>query len=154
MTVNFRSLAAISIVVTVAFTAMITSARDGTTHYRWLDNRGNPVHSDRPPPKGIDYEVVETGSSIVRQVKGNTGAVPPETTPRVGNRFETVDKNGTGFTKSTSQCQRAKENLAALNGGAEIKVRNSQGELRTLSSQEVTEEAEKANNAIRLHCEE
>ncbi len=44
------------------------SANAGRNYYRWMDERGNPVHSDRPPPKGIDYEVVSTGSSLIRQV--------------------------------------------------------------------------------------
>ena len=53
----------------------------GEVYYKWLDERGNPVHSDRPPAKGIKYEVVSTGSSLIRQVEPEEGAVPRKSNP-------------------------------------------------------------------------
>ena len=63
----------------------------GNTHYRWLNDRGEPVYSDRPPPQGVEYEVMSTTSSFKRAVSAEEGAVPLETESRVGNEFEEID---------------------------------------------------------------
>ncbi len=52
----------------------ILNAAAGEVYYRWVDERGNPTHSDRPPPKGIDYEVITTGSNFKREVDARTHA--------------------------------------------------------------------------------
>ncbi|MBT5005843.1 MAG: DUF4124 domain-containing protein, partial [Halieaceae bacterium] len=45
-----------------------------TIHYRWLNERGFTVYSDRPPPEGVNYEVVSSESNLKRMVDGDTGA--------------------------------------------------------------------------------
>ncbi len=67
----------------ISLLALAHNASAQNVYYRWMDDRGNPVHSDRPPPQGVDYEVVKTGSSTVREVPATAGAVPAETSPRV-----------------------------------------------------------------------
>lgn len=144
------SLAAAALLVLTA--ALSTTA--GTTHYRWLDDRGNPVHSDRPPPKGTDYEVITTGSSLIRKVSGDEGAVPPETAPRVGNEFDQIDMEAPKeVEKNPEYCERARKNLEALENANRIRVRNDQGEMRILSDEEREAEKIKAQDAIADHCE-
>lgn len=144
------SLAAAALLVLTA--ALSTTA--GTTHYRWLDDRGNPVHSDRPPPKGTDYEVITTGSSLIRKVSGDEGAVPPETEPRVGNEFDQIDMEAPKeVEKNPEYCERARKNLEALENANRIRVRNDQGEMRILSDEEREAEKIKAQDAIADHCE-
>ncbi len=130
-----------------------TTASGGNTHYRWIDERGQPVHSDRPPPAGIDYEVISTGSSLVRQVSGDEGAVPAETMPRVGNEFDQVDlAEPEEVEKNPEYCERATKNLEALENATRIRTRNDQGELRYLSEEEREAEIVKSKEAIATHC--
>ena len=130
------------------------SASAGKDYYRWIDERGNPVHSDRPPPKGIDYEVVSTGSSLTRQVSAEEGAVPAETKPRVGNEFERVDTDQMQVVeKNPEYCKRAQDNLATLNTAARIRVRNDQGEFRYLDEKEKEMQRQRARDSIAVHCE-
>ena len=129
------------------------SASAGKNHYRWMDERGNPVHSDRPPPKGIDYEVISTGSNMVREVDGEVGAVPPEVEPTVGNEFEQVNKSKKEPVKNPEYCQRARDNLATLNSAARIRLRNEQGELRYIDEEEKEEQRKRAQETIERHCE-
>ena len=75
----------LAMVTTVFFTV---GSLAGETYYRWFDDRGNPVHSDRPPEGGTDYEVISTKSKLKRVVSGDEGAVPAEITPSAGNQFE------------------------------------------------------------------
>ena len=130
------------------------SAHASSTYYRWQDDRGNPVHSDRPPPAGTPYEVITTGSSLVRQVDAEEGAVPATTEPTVSNDFEPVNTSKTTTKKNPEQCQRARENLQTLNTKARIQVRNDQGELRPLSEEEKEIQRQQAMDVIAVHCDE
>lgn len=128
-------------------------AAAGNTYYRWLDDRGNPVHSDRPPPAGIDYEVVSTGSSLIRQVDGAEGAVPPEVEPRVGNEFDPANTAPPKIEKNPEFCQRARENLETLNRNIRIRMRDENGEYYYLSEEQKAEQKSSAEQAIATHCE-
>ena len=127
----------------------------GTNHYRWTDDRGHPVHSDRPPPKGVDYEVITTGSNLTRQVEAEEGAVPAEVEPRVGNDFEQIDPKAktAAVKKNAEYCQRAKDNLRALDTSARIRVRDENGELRFLNEEEKKTQREDAQAGISNYCE-
>jgi hypothetical protein len=129
------------------------SAASGNDYYRWVDDRGNPVHSDRPPPKGTPYEVVSTGSKLVRQVDPSEGAVPATTEPTVGNDFEQVNTAKPKIQKNPEQCKRAQENLETLNTKVRIQIRNDQGELRPLSEEEKDAQRKQATEAIAVHCD-
>jgi hypothetical protein len=136
----------------LALTGLATSA--GEVHYRWIDDRGRPVHSDRPPPKGVDYEVISTGSSLVRAVEADEGAVPLEITPRVGNDFEQVDtKKVAKIEKNLEYCKRAQENLQTLNSSARIRLRNDQGEYRYIDEEEKEIQRQNAMDTIAVHCD-
>ena len=125
----------------------------GTTHYRWIDDRGHPVHSDRPPPKGVDYEVITTGSGLKRVVTAEEGAVPPEVNPRVGNEFEQVDEDETrGSRKNPEMCARARANVEGLTTSSTVIMRDDQGEERTLSAEEIVAELEKAEAMVSVYC--
>ena len=124
-----------------------------TTYYRWIDSRGNPVHSDRPPPKGVDYEVVSTQSSFTRAVVAEEGAVPAEVEPTVGNEFTPTDNAEAERSKKNSElCQRAQANLEALTTSDIVNMRNSEGEVEQLSPQELQVQRETAKAQIKVYC--
>lgn len=127
----------------------------GSNHYRWLNERGEPVYSDRPPPKGTSYEVISSSSSFKRQVSGDEGAVPLETTPSPGNDFTAVDSSTEGRSeKNAALCERARANLEALTGeSGKITVRNAQGEVRELSAEEKIIERQTAQAQVSVYCE-
>jgi len=133
-------------------TAGITASAAGATYYRWQDDRGNLVHSDRPPPRGTAYEVISTQSSLVRRVGADEGAVPATTQPTVGNDFEQVAKNKEAIKRNPEQCKRARENLDTLNTKVDIQIRNDQGELRPLNEEEKEAQRKQAQATIDVHC--
>jgi hypothetical protein len=150
-----RPLLTCVLIVTMATLALTgPAASAGEVYYRWMDNRGNPVHSDRPPPKGIDYEVVSTGSSLMRPVDAKEGAVPLEIVPRVGNDFEQVDtKKVAKIEKNPEYCIRARENLQALDTFARIRLRNDQGEYHYIDEEEKEIQRQNAMDTIAVHCD-
>lgn len=125
-----------------------------TNYYRWLDSRGHPVHSDRPPPAGINYEVVSTESTFTRVVPAEEGAVPPEVKPTVGNEFTPVDTTDAERSKKNSElCQRARSNLEALTASDTVNIRNSEGEVQQLNLQEIQIQRETTQAQINVYCE-
>jgi len=125
-----------------------------SNHYRWINSRGEPVYSDRPPPKGVDYEVISTQSTLKRVVSGDEGAVPLEVNPSASNDFDPVDSAEEGRSKKNSAlCERAKMNLVALEAPRKATVRNDQGEQRELSPQEREVAKQTAKAQIDAYCD-
>ena len=143
-------LAGLSLVVLVCGSLAVHA---GATYCRWQDDRGNLVHSDRPPPTGTPYEVISTESSLVRHVDADEGAVPATTKPTVGNEFEQSDESKTPPKKNPEQCKIAQENLQTLSTKVRIQIRNDQGELRPLSEEEKEIQRKQAQDTIEAHCE-
>lgn len=135
----------------VLFSTGISQAAE-KTYYRWQDDRGYPVHSDRPPPAGIDYEVVSTKSNMIRQVDGDDGAVPATTQPTASNRFEQVEAKKVEAKKNPEFCSRAQQNLETLETKARISIRDGDGEVRFLSEEEKENERAKARVQIASQC--
>jgi hypothetical protein len=138
--------------MTLALTSLCSNA--GEAHCRWMDERGYPVHRDRPPPKGVDYEVVSAGSSRKRAVSSDEGAVPLETDSGVGNGFTQVDSTeAKRSNKNPEICQRTRTNLEALTSSAKVRVRNEQGEVRFLSPEEMEVQRQTPEAQISVYCE-
>ncbi|MFO7550784.1 MAG: DUF4124 domain-containing protein [Haliea sp.] len=141
-----------SLMVLLAAGSLHVGATD--SYYRWLDSRGNPVHSDRPPPAGTDYEVISTRSGLKRVVPGEQGAVPREVESRVGNEFQPQPKNpDVRVFRNPEICEIAKKNLATLNDFARVQVRNDQGEVVYLGDEDRELRKTEAEAQIKQHCE-
>lgn len=152
MNVNYRSSFAATLLVFLSTST--TPGMADNNHYRWIDDRGNPVYSDRAPPKGVDYEVVSAGSGLKRVVEAEEGAVPPEVEPRVGNEFNQVDSVAAKRSKKNPElCERARNNLEALTSSEQVKVRNDQGEVRLLTPEEMEVQRQTAKAQISVYCD-
>lgn len=122
-------------------------------HYRWIDERGQPVHSDRPPPPGVDYEVIAPGAGLKRPVKANEGAVPLDLEPKVGNEFEPVPTVAQPVPKNPEYCERSRENLWRFENAARVRMRNDQGEVYYVGPEEREARRQEALKAIEVYCE-
>lgn len=141
-----------SLIVLLTAGSLHVGAAD--SYYRWLDNRGNPVHSDRPPPAGVDYEVVSTRSGLKRVVTGEQGAVPREVVPTVSNEFEPVPRVASpSITQNPEICRIARSNLTTVTEFARVETKDSQGNMRYLTEEERLAEITKAEELIGIHCE-
>lgn len=149
------NLAALMLLLALTVGVPAPNADAASTYYRWKDERGRLVVSDRPPnDANIEYEVVSQRSSLVRRVRPGEGAVPPEVTPRPGNRFEQVDTDEPTVEKNPEACARARTNLETLNTSARIRIRDPDtGEFRYLTEEEKVTQRERAEETIQVHCE-
>lgn len=134
---------------------VITPALAGKNYYRWVNERGNVVHSDRPPPKGTDYEVVSTISTQRRQVAADEGAVPAdaETPKKNAEAAPAVPRLEPSIIKDPAKCEAARANLEKLNSKARIRMRNEEGEMYFLTPEQQQQQRQRAQDAIDAHCE-
>jgi hypothetical protein len=142
-----------SVALLLAATSLQAGASD--TFYRWQDERGNPVNSDRPPPAGTPYEIISTESSMVRRV--NSADAPPG---KSGDGGEGEAPNQTVVYRGQSQveknpefCAQARENLATLEVAPRVRLRGDDGEYRYLTDEEREEQKKNARDTIAVHCE-
>ena len=137
--------------VSVIFTILALPVL-GENYYRWIDDKGRPVYSQTPPPKGVDYTVESTTSKAVRKVSGQEGAVPAETAPTVGNEFVQASRAKQEASKNPDACRRAQDNIAAIDRGVQIKMRDQNGDLKVLSEEETAIQRQKALDTAAVHC--
>jgi len=138
-------------------TALLTLSSFGAnadeTVYRWKDDAGNQVNSDRPPRQGTEYEVISTKSSMVREIDSDEGAVPLAGKPTDDLKPKPVATSTPKIEKNPESCARARDNLLQIDSHGRIRLRDEQGEVRYLTQEEKGAEREKALEAIKVFCE-
>lgn len=115
---------------------------DASTTYRWVDDNGNPVLSDRPPEAGIPYTEVGVEAGFKRYPKpvaNETAGQAPESnvsssplssaTGGQSNRVEVVEAQ-------PALCEQAKDNIFKLETFPRMRVRDDDGEVRFMSDEE------------------
>lgn len=132
------------------------AAQASDTVYRWKDNRGNLVVSDRPPEDSrIEYDAVHMGPNAMTRTLTRPGPGAPS--PAGTSRLEAdTDKPGDRVTrveKDPEICRTARDNLQTLDTFARIRTKDENGEYYYLSEEEKEAQREQARELIRVHCE-
>jgi hypothetical protein len=140
-------------IATLALTGSYSSASEVV--YRWNDEAGNQVNSDRPPPQGIPYEVITTKSSMVSAVTAPGSTEPAEKKTQEGAESQPAAVGGIRKgVKNPEYCRQARDNLAALDSDVTIQMRNEKGEMYALSAAEREVQRKKAVDTIKISCDE
>ena len=126
----------------------------GDTYYRWNDASGNPVNSDRPPPVGVEYEVITTNTSLKRRENSMDDA-PPAESSALNSKLEgeTPTAQTPVTTKNPEACKQARLNLETLTTSARIRVADGNGNYRYLNEDEKETQRNNAEAVIARDCE-
>jgi predicted O-methyltransferase YrrM len=146
----------------VLLTVPSTLAVADQTYYRWTDDSGNLVMSDRPPERpDIAYETIATQGSSLRRPRarpapdpsvagtasGSASAQPSSgPAPRPAPQVAAAERD-------PELCKQARENLQILEIKPRIRAYNDQGELEYLTPEEIEEEKRRTRLTIETHCE-
>ena len=130
----------------------IGSAASIADNYRWINQQGEPVYSDRPPPAGVDVEVVKT-QSMPRNtaVEDESAALETDSGANTGSTAPGNPATNPGTTNA-ALCEQAKMNLLVLDGPDAVNVRNDQGNVVELSSSEREIARRTAQAKIDIYC--
>ena len=132
-----------------------SSIAAGDTYYRWNDASGNQVNSDRPPPAGVDYDIITTKTNTTVDERTDQPEPPPVGGGRTDN---TADQQNTPvprmeFQKDPEACAVAKKNLETLKTHVRIRMPDEDGNLRYLNMDEKATARTQAETAITQNCE-
>ena len=132
-----------------------TTSLAGEAYYRWTDKWGNPVLSDRLPPKGTNYEVINSERGLKYRVNSAESVAPAKIEPPIEKQAQKADKNTiiTRPDKDPVLCELAKSNLNALNTRAQIKMKNEKGEYNILTEEEKEAKRTESLSQIEALCE-
>ncbi|MEP4145684.1 MAG: DUF4124 domain-containing protein [Halioglobus sp.] len=123
--------------------------------YRWLDEQGNMVVSDRQPASGVDFETISTNSGRTMtvpapEVKTEEAAMKTEKKPA-------PEKKAADQTfkpkKDEALCTQAKNNMRILQDGPRIRFTDDKGEVRFMTDDERVIEKERTADAIEAYCD-
>ena len=124
------------------------SHASGPGYYEWLDDRGTPQYSERPP---LDrpYTFVTTKAGTKTSQRSDSTADKGVTVPgSVDEGLPEIQAQE----KNTEFCNRARNNLNTLNGTARVRIRDENGDFRYLSEEEKDIQRQKATNLMAVHC--
>ncbi len=123
-------------------------------YYKWVDSRGNPQHSDRPPPPGVEYEFISTETGFRRRVtkeEASQGGSSAPAMPAAPRPTPTAAEQQVAIEKNPELCDRAKANLDTLNSNARVRIRDGD-DIRYLTDEEKEVQRQKAQDLIAVHC--
>ena len=153
MSLNWPKFASIALTCALfGFGSQLVLAERG--YYKWVDARGNPQHSDRPPPAGVEYEFISTESGFRRRVtreeslEGSSSAPSMPTAPQV---TPNAAEQQAAIKKDPALCDKARANLDTLNSSARVRIRDGD-EIRYLTDEEKAVQRRKAQDLIDVHC--
>ena len=113
--------------------------------YRWVDDNGNPVLSDRPPETGVPYTEVGVDTGFRRYPKpvATETAEPGGQAPAGSASVSTLaSSTGAGANPTTvveahpALCEQAKDNIFKLETFPRMRVQDDNGEVRFMSDEE------------------
>ena len=115
---------------------------DASPTYRWVDDKGNPVLSDRPPPTGTPYREIEIKTGLKRYAESTTEAPEPpsvtiELTTQQSTALAVADVNESVLpSASQRECAALDADIERLTNYPRIIVRDEVGEEHLLSPEE------------------
>ena len=131
---------------------------DASTTYRWVDDNGNPVLSDRPPPTGTPYTEIEIKTGLKRYAESTTAAPEPpsvttELTTQQSTALAVADVNESVLpSASQRECAALEADIKRLTNYPRIIVRDEVGEEHLLSPEERATRLEEALAFAETFC--
>jgi hypothetical protein len=121
--------------------------------YRWENDRGVPVFSDRPPVSDSNYEVISE-PGLKTGILEDEDDITVEVEPGASDDFDASVSAAEGAEgKDTALCEQARMNIIALEAPRQVNVSNDRGETREMSPQEREVATQTAKAQIAVYCE-
>ena len=131
---------------------------DASTTYRWVDDNGNPVLSDRPPPTGTPYTEIEIKTGLTRYATPATTVPKPSSTASAPTAQQGVASTAADVNESVlpsasqRECAALEADIKRLTNYPRIIVRDEVGEEHLLSPEERATRLEEALAFAETFC--
>jgi hypothetical protein len=149
-----------TLIAALAVLLALPATAASNTYYRWKDDQGNLVMSDRPPAdSSIEFETVGSDGSLRRPpaadgggTASSRGAGGSATPAREAGEAEAAAPSSSP-PPDPELCAKARANLRTLESAARIRMQGDDGEMRFLDDEEREAQRQEALRAIEAHCE-
>ena len=140
------------------FLLLLTAPVGANTTYRWVDQNGNPVLSDRPPEAGVPYTKVGVKMGIWRYSKP---AAPETGAPDDGAAVDSpspvpshsiAEREAADAEPLPALCEQARDNIFKLETFPRMRMRDDSGEVRFIDEAEREQELAIAYEARDANC--
>lgn len=154
MGVNHRNLRRLNTALCLALAFSCVESGAGEVQYHWVNAQGEVVYSDRPPPAGVDYQVIDTQPGLIYDQPGEpaTGESADESVRSSEGDAAGKAENDESL-KNAGLCEKAKMNLIALQSQGNLNVSNDEGITRKLSTEDREFAIENARKQIERYCD-
>jgi hypothetical protein len=122
--------------------------------YQWKDSNGRTIISDAPPPGNVRQSKTVSGGPVSEQGK-SVAEREMEFKKRQQEAKEKADKDSKSNAAKADQqenCQRARQQLAALESGQRIANTDANGERRFMEDDERQKEIQRTRKIISEKC--
>ena len=131
-----------------------------STTYRWVDENGNPVLSDRPPEAGVPYTEVGVDTGFRRYPKPaapetvapDDAATGGSSAPMADTLDQVTPDTALAAEADPDLCERARDNIFKLETFPRMRVRDDSGEVRFMSDEERSEQLATAYEVRDANC--
>ena len=139
---------------------LLAMPASASTTYRWVDENGNPVLSDRPPQAGVPYTEVGVDTGIRRYPKPvapevaatEAAALSASSTPMADASDPITSDVTIAAEADPDLCERARDNIFKLETFPRMRVRDDSGEVRYMSDEERAEQLATAYEVRDANC--
>ncbi|WP_434516457.1 DUF4124 domain-containing protein [Dechloromonas sp. ARDL1] len=155
-------------IIVLAAAVTILVAANNAVHaetYQWKDSSGQTVISDTPPPSNAKSRraINARQPSVVSEKPAEKAAEGPKTTAEKDMEFkkrqqenkekaEKLAKEQAAEADRKDNCERAKQNLAALQSDNPIATLDDKGQQKTMDTTQRDQELERARRVIAETC--
>jgi hypothetical protein len=123
-------------------------------YYRWIDDKGAPQFTQKPPTdRPSEFVRTATGTSSRVDAGEETAPAPAASSEEgaagekpAGGALEGVPDN------DPAKCEQTRNTLGILNSSARIREKGADGEYRYLTPDEIGEQKRLAEDAIKIYC--
>ena len=128
--------------------------------YRWTDENGNPVLSDRPPAPGTPYSEVSEAGGLKRPAGPVEPASPPDERS-VSGQMPVTESGPKGrvshggaepVSPEPALCDQANDNILKLETLPRVRIEDRQGEIRFMTEDERAAQLAAAYQVRDAHC--
>jgi hypothetical protein len=147
--------------------ALSAAAVDAAKMYRWTDENGNPVVSDRPPPEGTPFTEISNQFTPMRRKEAlrNTPASKASGSSMTSRSSSSGNAESTGNAEAATEepqarverhpelCRQANDNIFKLETFPRIRVTDADGTVRFMTDEERNAQLETARKVAEANCD-
>lgn len=128
----------------------------GAGYYRWVDDKGAPQFTQRPPtdrPSEFVRTATGTSSRVETGEATEQGAATGEADQQAGAQKPAGGTLEGLPEKDPAKCEQTRNTRSILDSSARIRERGADGEYRYLTPDEIAEQKRLADEAVKIYCD-